>query len=177
MEKGFSLFELLIVVVIIGMLSVFVVPMYSDYTHRTAVMGVLNDLEPLKAKVSEAIFEGKGLPSTYQGALTDETESTIAMPLFSKSKYTTAVTMSDTGIISAIPTRIAGPASAVITLTPGVLMSGGTWEKLIAIPLTAIQTAYGNTGLIWRCSVVGYTSGLGGQYPAPCRQAQPVADL
>lgn len=51
-QKGFTLIELMIVVAIVGVLSAFAIPAYSDYTQRTRVAGALAGISGFKTAVA-----------------------------------------------------------------------------------------------------------------------------
>ena len=61
-QKGFTLIELVIVVAIIGILAVFLFPVYQDYTIRAKVSEGLALSGALKTAIAET-FQSKG-PST-----------------------------------------------------------------------------------------------------------------
>lgn len=56
--KGFSLIELMIVMVIITILSAVSIPVYQDYVVRAKVVNLLSMAQPMKLAVAEAILEG-----------------------------------------------------------------------------------------------------------------------
>lgn len=55
---GFSMVELMIVMVIIGVLSSVAIPAYQDYVIRAKVMNLLTLAQPIKLSVTEALLEG-----------------------------------------------------------------------------------------------------------------------
>lgn len=57
-QAGFSLIELMVVVVIIGVLGSMAVPVYKDYVIRTKVTELLAVAQPAKLAVTEAIMSG-----------------------------------------------------------------------------------------------------------------------
>lgn len=57
-SPGFSLIELMIVIVIISILSFVAVPTYRDYVVRTKVANMLMMAEPMKLKAAEYIMSG-----------------------------------------------------------------------------------------------------------------------
>jgi len=56
--KGFSLIELMIVMVIISILSSVAIPAYQDYVVRAKVVNLMSLAQPAKLAVTEALLEG-----------------------------------------------------------------------------------------------------------------------
>ena len=57
-QAGFSLVELMVVVVIIGVLGSLAIPTYKDYVTRAKVTELLALAQPAKLAVTEAIMSG-----------------------------------------------------------------------------------------------------------------------
>lgn len=58
-NKGFSLIELMIVVVIIGVLGMIAIPTYRDYVVRAKVSNLVALAQPSKLAVTEALASGR----------------------------------------------------------------------------------------------------------------------
>ncbi len=58
-NKGFSLIELMIVVVIISVLTMVAIPTYKDYVIRAKVSNLMALAEPSKLAVTEALASGR----------------------------------------------------------------------------------------------------------------------
>jgi type IV pilus assembly protein PilA len=56
--RGFSLIELMVVILIIGILSSIGLPQFKDYTVRAKVMELVTLAQPAKLAVSEALITG-----------------------------------------------------------------------------------------------------------------------
>ncbi len=58
-NKGFSLLELMIVLVIVGILAAVVIPAYQDYTIRSQVSAAFAEISPAKLGFELALEEGQ----------------------------------------------------------------------------------------------------------------------
>lgn len=56
--RGFSLVELMIVMVIISVLGAVAIPSYQDYVIRAKVTNLLTLAQPVKLAITEALLEG-----------------------------------------------------------------------------------------------------------------------
>lgn len=68
-QSGFSMIELMVVVVIIGILGSFAIPAYQDYIVKTKVMELFTIVQPVKLAVTEALITGKGMETITHESL------------------------------------------------------------------------------------------------------------
>lgn len=114
-HSGFSLIELMIVVVIIGILSITAIPSYQKYIQRARFAEIISALEPFKTAVSLGLQQG------FQ--LVDLNNNMNGIPDEPKPTKNLASIKVINGIITATATEII--ANATLLLTPN--QDGTTW--------------------------------------------------
>lgn len=121
--QGFSLMELMIVVVIIGILGAVAMPMYQGYTRRAHFAEVVHATAPYKLAVAEC----------YQiyGALTDCNAGERGIPSainLSESNTLVGTLQVEQGVITVTPKQAQGfTASDSYVLTPQANAHHLTW--------------------------------------------------
>ncbi len=61
-QKGFTLIELMMVIIIISVLAAVAIPAYQDYLVRARVVEGFNLVAPAKLAVTETVMSNNGLP-------------------------------------------------------------------------------------------------------------------
>lgn len=80
---GFTLVEIMIVVVIIGLLAAIAIPMWSSVRERTLVTGFINDLRIFRDAIEVYVLENGSYPSDGStGTLPPELEESINAAAF-----------------------------------------------------------------------------------------------
>lgn len=105
-QQGFSLIELMIVVVIIGILSAIAIPSYQNYTQRARYAEVVAATEPFMTAVSLALQEGEAVNSLKNGV--------HGIPVAPAATKNLASLKVENGIITATGTSAAGGATYIL---------------------------------------------------------------
>ena len=160
LQHGFTLFELMLVVTIIGILAAVAFPAYQDYVTRSRVSEALTLVEPVKKAVSDFYDRWGVFPENNRQAALPAPDSFIG-------NYVQSITVADGAIRIAMrhSTRLAGIGGKTLSLRP------------------AFNTTYPTGPLAWVCGNSTMPQGLSivGQkvdvrvsiedkyLPAPCR--------
>lgn len=130
LQKGFTLIELMIVVAIIGILSMFALPAYQDYTKRTYVAEGMALASGAKLAATEYFSTQGEWPA-------DNTAAGIANKITGQSVTDIQITATDN--------KKTTPDGGVITITYGPKVADGATLKLVST---------GTTGgaIEWVCS-------------------------
>ncbi len=154
MQKGFTLIELMVVIVIIGILAAIAIPSYLDNANRAKITEGINLMAPVKSSVSETyIGAGKMLSTSAEVGLLDNPSSYA------------------TDLVDLISYNRVSDSVATITVdyngdNLGTGVTNGSNDELV------FQGTGSKTGVIWSCkgSVATSTIPLPDKYrPQNCR--------
>ena len=98
LEGGFSLIELMIVVVIIGLLSATAIPQYQEYVARTQVTDTLGGIRRVQLAVGEYVARYSILPPTPE-ALKEYTGISLVASDYALGSVA-SVTIGDNGLLT-----------------------------------------------------------------------------
>lgn len=138
--KGFSLIELMVVIVIIGILGSVAVPAYKDYMIRAKVTEFFTFAQPTKLAVTEALMSGTA-PDKIDN-------TTLGLGDIKDSKNISSIAVKD----------------AIITITGNAKVLGLPENQVFTIALTPTQSENGM--ISWGCTTAAETKKY---VPTNCR--------
>ena len=147
-QRGFTLIELMIVVMIIGLLASIALPAYETYTIRSKLSEVVLAASACRATVSEVYLSG-GVPPGANGWGCE----------FNQSKYVQGVTTDANGVVTVVAQNIAPNVNGkALSLSPYI--DGAAADS---------SSMMGQSVNEWRCAPA-LVNGVSLKYlPAGCR--------
>ncbi len=139
MQKGFTLIELMVVIVIIGILAAIAIPSYLDNANRAKITEGINLMSPVKSSIAESYIGAGVMPSNHgQAGL-----------LSNSSEYAA-------GVVLGIGWTQSTPSTGLITITYDDSKLG---QGVTATSNTLVFAAAGSAnGVQWNCRNTPVTS-------------------
>ena len=152
MQKGFTLIELMVVIVIIGILAAIAIPSYLDNANRAKVVEGINIMSPIKTTVAEVYIASGEFPPGNSGDPVVADNMGIDIP----SAYATDI------IQGVLYNQVSANEAGVVIFYNAIGSAVAAGDTLV---FTATGTA---NGVAWTCK--GSRSTLADKYkPANCR--------
>ena len=107
LQTGFSLIELMIVIVIIGLLAGISIPRYQNYLHKAKFTEVITCAQPFKLAVSLGLQQGE--------AITELNSGQHGIPTYDHSKESIADIQVNAGVITSTASNQAGGYTYILT--------------------------------------------------------------
>ena len=156
-QKGFTLIELMVVIVIIGVLAAMAVPNYLDNSDRAKVVEGINLIAPIKSAISEAYIANGKMPGT--GVMAHNTFSQLVGVNRDPSSYRTDL------VQQILVIRMSDTQAGILILYDHTGFGPGVTGTSNTLVFTATGTA---NGITWSCKGNG-ASMLDKYKPANCR--------
>jgi type IV pilus assembly protein PilA len=139
-KKGFTLIEMLVVIMIIGILAAVAIPQYIDYTIKAKLTEVTNAISYVATALDiyhhDGVLNGSGNVWPDCGSIA-EIQTSLGVGLAAIGRISAASVDRNTGVISVTVASIHGKVdSSTITLTPSINASDSSlsWKWGGTIP-------------------------------------------
>lgn len=166
MQKGFTLIELMMVIVILGILAAISIPAYQNYIARTQLAEALSLMSAVKAQVSE--FYGLRNECADNNTVMPGYSAGLAKPTQISGKYVDRVWTGKPITPAVVPDGAGRPLQAQCEIAARMKKTGisqGIADKVLILSMATTSGAF-----IWKCGVRPTTDIIPKQYlPQACQ--------